>query len=227
VLDDAAPDRVREALMAGCVPGATEALHRSEGGIEQLHAGAGPAAYARHIARYIACPSTVRARTIEEFGKAPSLDEIRQMRARHVEARDAYRRIVETIGEDDEDAEPYRVPTRRFLRKLYPDPVPTPAPPRSRPLSAPPLVPDLIEAIAREFRLSADDLIGRRRQQLVVTARQTCAYVLVARGNSNKLVGRWLGGRDHSTIIHACRQFEQFATPAMRAIADRYVGAGR
>lgn len=39
-----------------------------------------PAAYAGRLARYVADPSTIRARTLDQYGRAPSLDECRKLR---------------------------------------------------------------------------------------------------------------------------------------------------
>ena len=40
-----------------------------------------PTAYAEHLASYIADPSTVRVRTLQAYGRAPSLDQCRKFRA--------------------------------------------------------------------------------------------------------------------------------------------------
>jgi Bacterial dnaA protein helix-turn-helix len=43
-----------------------------------------PATYAAHLASYIGDPSTIRARTLGAYGHAPSLDECRRFRERHL-----------------------------------------------------------------------------------------------------------------------------------------------
>ena len=47
-----------------------------------IDAAPNPTAYAKSLARYISCPSTIRVRTLEYWGKAPSLEKCREMRAR-------------------------------------------------------------------------------------------------------------------------------------------------
>lgn len=43
-----------------------------------------PEAYASNLARYISDPSTIRARTIEWWGRAPSVERCKALRAKHV-----------------------------------------------------------------------------------------------------------------------------------------------
>lgn len=201
---------------------ATEALHKSEGGVRQLHAGAGASAYAREISRYISCPSTVRARTMEQFGSAPPLDRIKQMRALHVAQRETYRHISEGIGVDDRDAEHFRV--RPLLwRRMRPATHVAPLLPPPQGTEPPKLVPEIIAGIAEAFGLTASDVTGPCRKRGFVLARQTCMYVLWRRGSSYNRAGEWLG-RDHSSVIHGCRRFEVDATPAMWEIAERFIG---
>jgi hypothetical protein len=206
---------------------ATQVLHSPESGVRQLASNAGPAAYAREISRYISCPSTVRIRTLEQFGKAPSLDTILAMRATHIEARALFRRVAEDLGGRDEDAEEFRPRTANgIVRRLPSAPRIAASEPEfiPEPTDSPATVPEIITAIARALGIAPEEMAGRRRHRPIVRARQTCAYVLWSRGNSYPQVGRWLGGRDHSTIIHACREFEMHATPKMRAVAERYIG---
>jgi len=51
--------------------------------------------------------------------------------------------------------------------------------------------------------------------------------VLASRGtNSLAQVGRWIGGRDHSTVINGLRKYEKDATPWMREIVRRWTETG-
>ena len=49
-----------------------------------------PAAYARQIA-YVACPSTIRARTLDMYGRAPSLEDCARYRAEYLEEKEKFR----------------------------------------------------------------------------------------------------------------------------------------
>lgn len=54
-----------------------------------------PLYYAAHLAKYISDPSTIRARTLEQFGRAPSLDRIGHLRAAALAARVRFREKAE------------------------------------------------------------------------------------------------------------------------------------
>jgi chromosomal replication initiation ATPase DnaA len=81
----------------------------------------------------------------------------------------------------------------------------------------------VIAAIAAAFVLEPGDLTGKCRSARLMPARHACCFILWRLSGSYAQAGRWLGGRDHSTIIHACRQFEKRATPEMRALAERFI----
>lgn len=210
------------------IRGATNTLHRSEGGVRECSLETGPLSFAREVARYIACPSTVRVRTLERFGRAPSVEQISSLRRAHMDARAEFHQITDHFGESDDDRYDYRVQPSQRLRRAETRPsraLPMPEPTVFGPRVPPAMVPDIIAAIARAFNLTAQDVLGPTRLRYVVRARQTCAYVLWKRGNSYPQVGRWLGGRDHSTMIHSCRTFEKSATPAMRQVAALFIKA--
>lgn len=65
------------------------------------------------------------------------------------------------------------------------------------------LIKDLIAEAARVFELKSSEITGPSRQAYVVRARFALCAALRERGASYPQIGKWLGGRDHSTIIHA------------------------
>ena len=70
-----------------------------------------------------------------------------------------------------------------------------------------PTEPAVIDAVASYFRIDKDTLLGRRRDKHTALARQVAMYLLreeVQCGLSQ--VGRAIGGKDHSTVIHACKK---------------------
>lgn len=81
---------------------------------------------------------------------------------------------------------------------------------------------EIIAAVAREFGLTANDLMGEHRCRMAAAPRFTAMHVLVARGASRAAVGRWLN-RDHSTVINGLARFAATATPRMREIAAKYI----
>ena len=70
-------------------------------------------------------------------------------------------------------------------------------------------VPDaaVIEAVASFFSVNEEVLKGRRRDRQTARARQVAMYLL-REDNSLGLtaIGRLLGGRDHSTVMHGCER---------------------
>ena len=67
--------------------------------------------------------------------------------------------------------------------------------------------PALIHAVASTFNLSTEDLVGRCRNKGVVQARQVAMYLLKQQNNCSLAdIGNLLGGRNPSTVSHACEK---------------------
>ena len=68
------------------------------------------------------------------------------------------------------------------------------------------LSPDLIlSAVARYYKLSEEQLVGRSRARLVSVPRQLAMYLIREETDSSlPQIGQLLGGRDHTTIMHGC-----------------------
>lgn len=66
---------------------------------------------------------------------------------------------------------------------------------------------DLINGVAAFFGYTADDLRSRGRKKGLIHARAVVVEILHLRGVSFPIIGRVLGGRDHSTTINAHRNF--------------------
>lgn len=62
-----------------------------------------PTAYAAAIARYISDPSTIRARTIDAWGRAPSVDACKALRATALEERDEFSRYWAARSTEQKD----------------------------------------------------------------------------------------------------------------------------
>jgi len=61
------------------------------------------------------------------------------------------------------------------------------------------------EAVCKEFNISPDDLNGSRRTKDLVLARQVAMYLTRELTSASLItIGRAFGGRDHSTVLHAC-----------------------
>lgn len=62
----------------------------------------------------------------------------------------------------------------------------------------------IISVCAKHFNIKTSDLCGKSRKKELVTARHITAYLLITEGNlALEEVGRLLGGRDHTSIMHA------------------------
>ena len=72
---------------------------------------------------------------------------------------------------------------------------------------------ELIDAAARLFDVSRQELIGSSRTHEVVLARQAAAWALHKRYPDLTLgqIGELLGGRHHTTIIEAVARAERLA----------------
>ncbi len=67
--------------------------------------------------------------------------------------------------------------------------------------------------VAEHFDLPVDQLRAKTRRQEVVIARQTAMFLAKELTNSSlKTIGLHFGGRDHSTVIHACQAVEEHAS---------------
>ena len=63
----------------------------------------------------------------------------------------------------------------------------------------------VLSAVADYFSLSEDAIAGRRRDKQTAMARHVAMYLMREEANMTATaIGRLLGGKDHSTVLHAC-----------------------
>lgn len=61
--------------------------------------------------------------------------------------------------------------------------------------------------VAAKWGLTLEVLKGQSRRRSVAWARQEAMYEMYATGLfSSPQIGRFLGGRDHTTVLHGCRR---------------------
>ena len=66
---------------------------------------------------------------------------------------------------------------------------------------------DIQEAVCTEFHVKMNELKSRRRSKTLVHPRQIAMYLCRELTDASyPEIGRHFGGKDHTTIIHACRQ---------------------
>ena len=70
---------------------------------------------------------------------------------------------------------------------------------------------DLVQKVASEsFGVKISDLKSKRRTKAVVLPRQVAMYLCRTLANSSlPEIGHFFGGKDHSTVIHACKVIEE------------------
>jgi chromosomal replication initiator protein len=74
------------------------------------------------------------------------------------------------------------------------------------PVTGPTRIADVIEVVADYFDFTVDQLKSKRRTQDLARARQVAMHLArELTGASLNQIGRSLGGRDHSTVSHACQ----------------------
>lgn len=96
------------------------------------------------------------------------------------------------------------------------------------------ITPDTVQrAVAKSFGVSADEIQNESRRKDLVAARHVAMYLCrELTPYSGVAIGKAFGGRDHATVIHACKKVESRMNedPAFRETVDRLadeIRAGR
>lgn len=65
----------------------------------------------------------------------------------------------------------------------------------------------IIEIVADHYNITVDDMCSKKRSSEIAVPRQVAMYLCKTMTNhSLKAIGAFLGGKDHSTIIHGCKK---------------------
>lgn len=67
----------------------------------------------------------------------------------------------------------------------------------------------VIDAVARDYGITSEDIRGTSRRVDIVDARRVVARALRQHGLPFSIIGRMLGGRDHRTIMHLNNTFAE------------------
>jgi len=211
-----------------------ELLHRPHGGINLERLQKGPMTYAGQLARYMRDPSKVRACTMNEWGRAPTLEQCRDLIEQAQAERDRYRSESDRLEPLDIDGADFKASATSFARDLQvrferkaaqdiavaePEPEAVnddPEPQRSYFLS------ETVENVCRAMKVSLSDVMGNARFKPIVRARHVVFYVLHQRGQSLAQIGRRMGC-DHTSVMYAMRMWDEKATDNMRAVAAFFV----
>ena len=68
----------------------------------------------------------------------------------------------------------------------------------------------IIKTVSQFYEISEADILGKNRKQEVVLPRQVVMFLMRDElRNSYPFIGEKLGGRDHTTVMHACSKIER------------------
>ncbi|MBW3538515.1 hypothetical protein KY386_03430 [Candidatus Parcubacteria bacterium] len=71
----------------------------------------------------------------------------------------------------------------------------------------------IVDLVANYYRLTVADVTGLSRVKACVRPRQVAMYLMRSQlGLSFPLIARAVGGRDHTTAVHACQRIQQLLT---------------
>ena len=69
---------------------------------------------------------------------------------------------------------------------------------------------DAMKVVCEHYRVTVDQLKSKRRTQDLALARQVAMYIARERvGATLTQIGRAFGGRDHTTVMHACKKVDK------------------
>jgi len=69
---------------------------------------------------------------------------------------------------------------------------------------------DVVSRVSEITSISEREIVGKSRKKELVEARQIAAYLgREILGASLSSIGIYFGGRDHTTILHACKNIEE------------------
>ena len=68
----------------------------------------------------------------------------------------------------------------------------------------------IAQAVAEYYHLSLEDMCGKQRDKHIVMPRQISMYLMRQETQASLLeIGQMFGGRDHSTVLHACEKIDR------------------
>jgi chromosomal replication initiator protein len=78
-----------------------------------------------------------------------------------------------------------------------------------------------MRVVADYYRISKQDLVGEDRRKEVLVPRQVCMYLIrVAMDEAYEKIGADFGGKNHTTVLHACNKIEKLLQTDQRIVRD-------
>ena len=69
----------------------------------------------------------------------------------------------------------------------------------------------IVEGVANALGFEVSEICSKSRKHKLVVARQICYYIAFKdESHTQTEIGQFLGGRDHSTVIHGIQQIEDY-----------------
>jgi chromosomal replication initiator protein len=80
---------------------------------------------------------------------------------------------------------------------------------------------DVMEIVASYYRVTIDEILGEKRSREVLIPRQVCMYLIRHElDESLEKIGGDFGGRNHTTVINACKKIVQKLDKDQRLVKD-------
>ncbi len=80
---------------------------------------------------------------------------------------------------------------------------------------------EILNIVAAYYNVSITDLVGKARQREIMIPRQICMYLIKNElGYSYEKIGLEFGGRNHTTVMHACSKTAQQLKKNLRLVQD-------
>jgi chromosomal replication initiator protein len=122
---------------------------------------------------------------------------------------------------------------REVLGDLYPPGTPAPGTALGRGAVSGPTIDRILELAAETYGFTVDELLSHDRRPALAAARQVAMYLAREHtGETLPAIGRRFGGRNHTTVMHACRRtaerlaHDPEAFDTVRRLTDRLRTSG-
>jgi chromosomal replication initiator protein len=80
---------------------------------------------------------------------------------------------------------------------------------------------EVIAVVAKYYRISRQDLVGDDRRREILVPRQVCMYLIRSELNeAYEKIGADFGGKNHTTILHACNKIVEQLKADQRLVRD-------
>jgi hypothetical protein len=187
---------------------------------------------------YLKTPDKVRAGIRNTYGFEVPVDRVARALSTISEKRPVRNIQLEPLASDAFDydyrvnpnvrpqiIEPIKPRTTSVFKQREPLPAEVPAPSPTNPYEGPFEFKRLAASIGTDFSVTADEIIGKARFRRMILPRLVLTKLCLERGMSLTQIGRRMGRRDHTTILHQRDIFDAYAAlyPQVRASYVRHV----